>query len=200
MSLNQYSTLAEVKAATVVDKADTDVAASIASWEYLTVYNSQATTPASCTSNDCSCDSGTCNYFRIGLFGYDLTEFQTACETSLYCNKNDYFEFDGWAVGMYGMYYALNDYDQGFCFTADQNCVVLYYISGKFAISSFTASDYPNANMPTVAEIEAAVEYGYYGFDNVQWVLPQETVPFAYRFLRSSDNAYWQVSDPDRVW
>ena len=40
MSVNQYSTLAEVKAATVVDKADTDVAASIASWEYLTVYNS----------------------------------------------------------------------------------------------------------------------------------------------------------------
>ena len=27
-----------------------------------------------------------------------------------------------------------------------------------------------------------------------------ETTPFAYRFLRRSDPAYWQVTDPDRVW
>ena len=31
-------------------------------------------------------------------------------------------------------------------------------------------------------------------------MLPDEEVPFAYRFLRADDDAYWQVSDPDRVW
>ena len=31
-------------------------------------------------------------------------------------------------------------------------------------------------------------------------MLPDEGVPFGYRYLRKTDAAYWQVTDPDRVW
>jgi hypothetical protein len=30
--------------------------------------------------------------------------------------------------------------------------------------------------------------------------MPDPTKPFAYRFLRPKDNAYWQTGDPDIVW
>ena len=39
-----------------------------------------------------------------------------------------------------------------------------------------------------------------YGFDSAEWVIPTNTEGFAYRYLRPIDIAYWQVTDPDRVW
>jgi len=72
--------------------------------------------------------------------------------------------------------------------------------SGVYSITTFETSSKPDLDTPTVSEITEATEYGLYGFDNFQWVLPVNTVPFAYRFLRHTDTAYWQVTDPDRVW
>ena len=116
----------------------------------------------------------------------------------------DYYAFDGWAIGMLGKVYSETNYeplyDQGFCLTADKNCLILNETSGVYSITTFTSARKPAANYPDLQEIAEAVEYGLYGFDDVQWVLPESTENFAYRFLRKTDLAYWQVSDPDNVW
>lgn len=38
------------------------------------------------------------------------------------------------------------------------------------------------------------------GFSALRWLVPDSTTAFAYRYLRDTDVAYWQVSDPDIVW
>lgn len=160
-------------------------------WEYLTLYNTSANPPASCTAADCSGAGGDYDWFRIGLFSHDLTTFESDCDTSENCNQNDYVDFDGWAIGMYAHTYSAIVEDQGFCFSADNNCLFLYYISGTYSITSFEAPNDVAIDVPATSSIEAALEYGLYGFDNFEWVLPDESKPFAYRFLRPTDTAYW---------
>ena len=97
--VDQYSSLTDVMLANVVDPAD--ITDSIAQWNYLTTYTTDATPPSSCTYTDCSGSGGDYTYFRIGLFGNDLTDFKADCGTSENCSVSDYYAFDGWAIGMY---------------------------------------------------------------------------------------------------
>lgn len=53
--------------------SSTDRQDDIDNWEYLTLYNSAAKPASSCTALDCSGAGGDYDYFRIGLFGNDLT-------------------------------------------------------------------------------------------------------------------------------
>ena len=76
----------------------------------------------------------------------------------------------------------------------------MYNTSGSYSIISLTSENVPSTVFPTTSEIEAAVDLGLYGFSGYQWVLPDDSVPFAYRYLRNNNAAYWQVTDPDRVW
>ena len=102
--LDVYSSLSEVMLYHVVEAAD--VPDEIAAWEYLTIYNDSATTATSCTSTDCSGSDGDYDWFKIGLFGNDLTDFEESCDESENCSPEDYVEFDGWAVGFYANTYS----------------------------------------------------------------------------------------------
>lgn len=101
---------------------------------------------------------------------------------------------------MYSKVKASTTADQGFCTSADKDCVVINETSGTYSITSFASSITPDALNPTTKAITEATEYGLYGFSSAQWVIPLSTKAFAYRYLRPKDLAYWQVTDPDRVW
>lgn len=193
-----YTSLKEILQ-TYIASVD-DVTDELAKWNYLVVYNTSTTTAASCSYSDCSGSGGDYDYFRIGLFAYDLTAFKAACTASDYCTLSDYTEFDGWAIGQYANISSSTTIENGFCTEVDDNCMFITVTSGTYSITSFQASATPEEYIPTVSEITAATEDLLYGFDQFQWVLPVDTVPFAYRFLRPTDDAYWQITDPARVW
>ena len=77
---------------------------------------------------------------------------------------------------------------------------MLYNASGSYSIISITSDEAPDYSYPLAAEFESAIDLGLYGFSTTQWVLPDTSKPFAYRFQRTTDVAYWLPTDPDRVW
>ena len=113
--------MVEVQLANIVDPDD--ITDEIELWEYLKIYTSDAN-PCTDFSSSTSC-SGT-DYFKIGLFGNDMTDFFADCEVAYKkCNSTNYREFDGWAIGMQGGVSASTTYYQGFCTNLDSNCVFL---------------------------------------------------------------------------
>ena len=141
----------------------------LAKWNYLPYYNSQAVTAASCSYTDCKgLTPYNYDYFRIGLFYFDLTQFKYDCSVSENCDEAAYVDFDGRAVGFYGHTYVDDSgstlYDQGFCFSADRNCVMLYNASGSYSLISITANEAPDASYPTASEFDSAIDLGLYGF------------------------------------
>jgi hypothetical protein len=63
----------------------------------------------------------------------------------------------------------------------------------------------PSENQPEVSDVgynmvESTLIGKKFGFSSFMWYMPNKHVPFAYRFLRSSDIAYWQKSDPAIIW
>ena len=112
MSITTYSSIATVKKATLVDPTSTTVSAEIDLWNYLTFYTSDMTPNPTCSYTSCGGDSTDLltsggaikyDYFRIGLFAYDLTTFKANCAIATKnCLPANYRAFDGWAVGMYG--------------------------------------------------------------------------------------------------
>ncbi len=97
--MDSYNTTAEIMAATVATVDD--VTDELAKWNYLTVYTTEMTVAASCSSSDCSGSGGDYDWFQIGLFSYDLTTFKSYCTASTYCTATNYSDFDGWAIGQY---------------------------------------------------------------------------------------------------
>lgn len=77
---------------------------------------------------------------------------------------------------------------------------MLYNASGSYSITSMIADEAPDADYPMQSEFDEAIDLGLYGFSRSQWVLPDTSKPFAYRLLRRTDAAFWQITDPDRVW
>ena len=89
--------------------------------------------------------------FFIGLFGWDLTEFNLACKSkNLYylpCYYDDFHNYDGWAIGAYfliDVYQAyFYHYYQGFCTYSDSNCILItlylsYYSFGYYGFSFYS--------------------------------------------------------------
>ena len=66
-----------------------------------------------------------------------MTTFKANCTLSQNCNVGDYYQFDGWAIGMYCKVKSTTSEDQGFCTSADKDCVVINETSGVFSITSF---------------------------------------------------------------
>lgn len=187
--MDSYSSVTEIMQATVASVDD--ITDELAKWNYLTVYTTEMTVASSCSASDCSGSSGDYDWFKIGLFSYDLTTFKAYCTASSYCTVTDYSDFDGWAIGQYASISTNTSIDNGFCTEVDDNCLLISEESGSYSITSFTASDTPAAYIPTISEITAATDDLLYGFDSSQWVVPDDTVPFAYRYLRVIDAAYW---------
>jgi hypothetical protein len=142
-----YSSLADVMVANVVDYAD--ITDSVDKWNYLTVYNTSANPPSTCDETDCSGSNGDYDFFRIGLFAHDLADFRADCTLSQNCNVSDYYQFDGWSIGMYSKAGSATTEDQGFCTTADKDCVVINETSGVFSITSFASAVLPDKENPT---------------------------------------------------
>ena len=117
MSITTYSSIATVKKATLVDPTSSTVSDEIDLWNYLTFYTSDSTPNPTCSYTSCGGDSSATitssgaaikyDYFRIGLFDYDLTTFKANCAIATKnCVPANYRAFDGWAVGMYGGVYS----------------------------------------------------------------------------------------------
>ena len=98
---------------------DTKKTADTNQWSYLTFYHSESKKASTCTRIDCSGSGGDFDWFKIGLFGHDLTQFESDCDKSKNCDPASFSEFDGWAVGMIGKVASTRTEDLGFCFTAD---------------------------------------------------------------------------------
>ena len=95
--VDQYSSLADVMKNDVVVYAN--ISGSSDQWNYLTLYNAGCAVSTTCTAT--SCNESDKDYFKIGLFANDLATFKENCTTSDNCNVGDYYQFDGWAIGMY---------------------------------------------------------------------------------------------------
>ena len=98
MSINQNSTIEEVHKANLVNPYY--IQDSIEMWEYLQLYTGDAADPCYDFSNSTSCSGK--DYFKIGLFAQDLTNFIFDCYRADSCNLVDYVGIDGWAIGMVG--------------------------------------------------------------------------------------------------
>ena len=99
--VDQYSTLVTVMTSNVVTVDD--VTTEMDSWQYLTLYNESAQVTDPCTA--LACTGVNTDFFSIGLFAHDLTDFKADCVTSDNCVEGNYNGYDGWAVGMMGQTY-----------------------------------------------------------------------------------------------
>jgi len=114
--VDYYSSLAEVMTENLVDPAT--LTSDTAQWNFLTVYNTNLTDiddsgvsaiDPDCAVTACATDASASDdvtYFRIGLFGTDLADFKTDCALSQNCNVGDYYQFDGWSIGMLSHTYS----------------------------------------------------------------------------------------------
>jgi hypothetical protein len=63
---------------------------------------------------------------KVGLFGFDLTDFLADCAmASALCTEKDFKKFSGWAIGVqFTMTAAAADASiAGVCFESSKNCV-----------------------------------------------------------------------------
>lgn len=86
-------------------------------------------------------------------------------------------------------------------------CLFINYdsVEKTYDLENFQSLETPDTNHPITVEKEIELPdealYGeLFGFSALMWFLPDPAVPFAYRYLRDTDAAYWQITDPDIVW
>jgi hypothetical protein len=62
---------------------------------------------------------------KVGLFGFELTDFLADCALASLCTEKDFKKFSGWAIGVeFTMTTAAaNNAIAGVCFGSSKNCV-----------------------------------------------------------------------------